>query len=455
MKAINRRDFINKTMAGAAGVTFGGILSGFSPKSYNSIMGANSRINVAVVGLSGDRPRVRAIPRGRGIRHIQGYASVPNVKVVTVCDVDERLFPFAVAETDKLYGSKPKTEIDYQKILEDKNIDVVSLATPNHWHALQTIWACQAGKDVYVEKPVSHNISEGRKMIEAAEKYKRVVLAGMTSRFDRVVNEAVNFLQEGKLGKPYMAKSVIYSFRDSIGNTPDSQIPKEVHWDRFLGPAPYRPFNENRFLYNWHWMWDTGNGDIGNLGIYELDIARWALQKDSHPVRVHSSGGVFARTDDRETPNILTSVFEYDDGMILQAEVRSLPTNMEGSSPRHTNIYTEEGWMEITGNGYKAFVGRDREPKFALTGSDVPKEETINGWQEFINCVRNRNISEFRNNIIEGHRSAVLPHLANISYRTGRKLVFNPDTEKFVNDREADAYISREYRAPYLMPEII
>lgn len=415
----------------------------------------NDRINVAVIGLSGNRPRVRSIPRGRGMQHIKGYAQVPNVRVTTVCDVDERLFPHAVSETERLYGYTPKTEVDYQKVLEDKDIDVVSLATPNHWHALQTIWACQAGKDVYVEKPVSHNISEGRKMVQAAEKYERVVLAGMTKRFDRAVNEGVKFLHEGKLGKPYMARSVVYSFRGSIGNTPDSTIPEGVDWDRFLGPAPYRPFNENRFLYNWHWMWDTGNGDIGNLGIYELDVARWALQKNSHPVRVHSSGGVFARNDDRETPNILSSVFEYDDGIILQSEVRSLPTNFEGSSPRHTNIYTDEGWMEISGNGYRAFVGRENEPAFTLSGSDISEEDNINGWQEFIDCVRNRQINEFRNNIIEGHLSAAIPHLANISYRTGRKLMFDAETERFVNDSEADGYLSREYRAPYLMPESI
>lgn len=450
MKSMNRLEFLKKGAAAAGGVlaapAFIKNLASDSP---------NERVNVAVIGVSGDRPRVRAIPRGRGMRHVRGYADVPNVRVSTVCDVDERLLPNAVAKAEELYGSKPKTEVDYQKVLEDDDIDVVSLATPNHWHALQTIWACQAGKDVYCEKPVSHNISEGRKMVQAADKYNRVVLAGMTRRFDRAVNEAVKLIHEGKLGNPYMAKSVIYSFRGSIGNTPDESIPEGVHWDKFLGPAPYRPFSKNRFLYNWHWMWDTGNGDIANLGIYEVDVARWALKKDSHPVKVHSTGGKFARDDDRETPNIMTNVFEYDDGIILKAEVRSLPTNLEGSSPRHTNIYTDEGWMEITGAGYKAYVGREDEPEFTLSASDIPDEERINGWQEFIDTVRNRNISEFRNNIIEGHRSATIPHLANIAYRTGRTLNFDPVEERFLNDSEANGYLSREYRDPYTMPETI
>jgi len=345
--------------------------------------------------------------------------------------------------------------IEYHKILEDDDIDVVSLVTPNHWHALQTVWACQAGKDVYVEKPVSHNISEGRLMVQAAEKYERVVLAGMTRRFNRALHEGVKFLQEGNLGKPYMAKAVIYSYRDSIGRTEDSEVPEGVHWDKFLGPAPYKPFNENRFLYNWHWMWDTGNGDIANLGIYELDLIRWALQKDTHPVAVHATGGVYARDDDRETPNIMTAVFEYEDDTIIQAEVRNLYTNMEGSSPRLSMIYTDEGWMEFTGGGYRVFQGRSTEPVITFTGSDVSDEEEINGWQEFIDTVRNRRIDQFRNNIIEGHKSAVLPHLANTSYRIGRKLRFDPGAERFIDDSEANEHLSKDYRAPYLMPDVI
>ncbi|WP_170864251.1 Gfo/Idh/MocA family oxidoreductase [Fodinibius roseus] len=447
---MNRRTFLKKGTAAA-----GGMIA--APAFIRNLVSdsPNERINVAVVGISGERPRVRGIPRGRGMRHILGYAQCPNVRVTAVCDVDERLFPAAVKETEKLYGTSPKTVIDYRELLDDSDIDVVSLATPNHWHALQTIWACQAGKDVYCEKPVSHNISEGRKMVQAANKYERVVLAGMTRRFDRAVHKGVQLLHKGKLGTPYMAKSIIYAYRESIGKTPDSSIPEGVHWDKFLGPAPYRPFNKNRFLYNWHWMWDTGNGDIANLGIYELDVARWALEKETHPVSVHSSGGVYGRDSDRETPNVLTTHYEYEDGMLLQSEVRSLYTNYEGGSPRTTIIYTDEGWMEINGGGYRAYVGREEKPAFSLSADDVPEDETINGWQEFIDCIRYRNIDSFRNNIIEGHRSAALCHLANISHRTGRKLQFDPDTEKFVNDPEANGYLYREYRAPYLMPETI
>jgi predicted dehydrogenase len=446
---MNRREFLDTSLKA------GSILA--APAYIENLVVAppSDRINVAVVGVSGDRPSERGMIDGRGMDHVRGYAQLPNVRVTAVCDVDERLFPHAVSTTEELYGATPKTEVEFRRLLEDDDIDVVSLATPDHWHALQTIWACQAGKDVYVEKPVSYNLSEGRKMVEAARKYNRVVLGGMTRRFSRVINEAVNFVHEGKLGEVYMAKTVAYNHRPSIGTTPEEPVPEGVHWDRFLGPAPYRPFSKNRFLYNWHWMWDTGTTDLGNIGIYDIDLARWALNKDHHPAEVHCTGGLFGRDDDQETPNTLAAVYEYEDGTIMQSEVRNLYTNLEGSSIRLTLLYSDEGWMEISGNGFETYFGPDDEPGPSLSSSDIPDEERINGWKEFIDCIRNRQPLALRNDIEEGHMSAALVHLALASYRTGRKLTFDPDAEIFPDDEDANSYLTRDYRSPYELPETI
>jgi len=414
----------------------------------------NERINIAVIGISGQRKNVRGMINGRGMVHINTYAEIPNVAVTTICDVDERLFPNVVATVEKLFGAKPKTEVDFRRLLDDKDIDVVSIATPDHWHALMTVWACQAGKDVYVEKPVSYNISEGRKMVEAARKYNRIVQSGICYRSSKAVKEGIKFVHEGKMGKIYMAKGITYRYRVSIEKVPDSPIPEGVHWDLFLGPAPYRPFNENRYIYNWHWFWDTSTTEFGNNGIYRMDTIRWALNKNTHPVKIHCTGGKFARDDDQEVPNILIEVCEYDDGVIVQNEVRSLATNPEGlPDSGDCFLYSDLGWMTFSSNGYKTYFGPKNEPGPSKSDSDFSKEELSNGWKNFIDCVRSRKREDLDNDILEGHLSAAIGHLGVISYRTGRKLTFDPVKEKFVNDPEADKYLTREYRKPYVMPE--
>jgi predicted dehydrogenase len=277
MKAMQRRKFVKNASAMAGGLVFA---PAYIPNMISN--SPNERINVAVIGIAGRRNSDRGIISGRGIAHLNVYSEIPNVNVKTICDVDERLFPENVQIVEDLFGSKPKTEPDYRKVLEDKDIDIVSLATPDHWHALQTVWACQAGKDVYVEKPVSHNVSEGRKMAEAAEKYDRIVQSGICYRSSKAVKEGIKLIQDGILGKPYMARGITWRYRVPIGLFPDSPVPDGVHWDMFLGPAPDRAFNINRFLYHWHWFWDTGTGEIGNNGIYSMDTARWALNKNSH-----------------------------------------------------------------------------------------------------------------------------------------------------------------------------
>lgn len=415
----------------------------------------NERVNIALIGIAGKRPSVRGIINGRGIVHINNYAEIPNVRIKTICDVDERLFPEKIKIIEEKFGAAPKAEFDFRKVLEDRDIDVVSIATPDHWHALMTIMACQAGKDVYVEKPVCHNLSEGRKMVEAARKYNRIVQAGICYRDSKAVKEGIKFVHDGKLGKVYMAKGITYRYRESIGKVADSPIPEGLHWDLFLGPAPYRPYNENRFLYNWHFFWDTGGTtEFGNNGIYRMDTARWALNKNVHPVKISCTGGKYGRDDDQEVPNILMADYEYSDGVIIQNEARCLSTNPEGlPDSGDVFIYSDQGWMTFSGNGYKTYFGKKGEPGPARSDKDFTSAELHNGWENLINCVRSRKREDLDNDILEGHMSAALGHLGIISYRTGRKLTFNSEVEKFVNDPEADKLLTRNYRKPFEMPD--
>ncbi|HWS00654.1 MAG TPA: Gfo/Idh/MocA family oxidoreductase [Prolixibacteraceae bacterium] len=452
MQSIDRKEFIRESV-----VMSGGLL--VTPAYVRNMISdsPNERINVALIGIAGKRPSVRGIINGRGIVHINNYAEIPNVRISTLCDADERLFPEKIKIIEEKFGATPKTEFDFRKVLEDKEIDVISIATPDHWHALMTIWACQAGKDVYVEKPVCHNLSEGRKMVEAARKYNRMVQAGICYRDSKAVKEGIQFVHDGKLGKVYMAKGVTYRYRDTIGKVADSPVPEGLHWDLFLGPAPLRPYNENRFLYNWHFFWDTGGTtEFGNNGIYRMDTVRWALNKNEHPVKINCTGGKYCRDDDQEVPNILMADYEYSDGVILQNEARCLATNQEGfGGSADVFVYSDQGWMTFSPDGYKTYFGKKSEPGPARSDKDFPANELHNGWKNLIDCVRSRRREDLDNDILEGHMSAALGHLGVISFRTGRKLAFNSETEKFVNDPEADKLLTRKYREPFVIPNPI
>ena len=450
METIVRRDFLKKSVsvAGAAMV---------APAYIRNMItdSPNERLNIAVIGAGGERERVRGIIRGRGIVHIREYAKIPNVNVKTICDVDERLFPDVSKEVEELFGTKPGTEVDFRNILEDKEIDIVSIATPDHWHALQTVWACQAGKDVYVEKPSSHNVFEGRKMVEATMKYNRIVQSGICYRSSNAVKEGIKLVHEGLLGKVYMARGITWRYREPIGSFPDSSVPKGVDWDMFLGPAPYRAFNLNRFLYHWHWFWDTGTAEMGNNAIYRMDTARWALNKKTHPVKVHCSGGLYGRGNEQETPNIMDATYEYEDGMIIQNEVRSLSVHPEGMADDKgvVFVYGDKGWMSLSGSGFKTYFGKKNEPGVFKSEDDFPEESHSNGWKNLVECVRSGRREDLDKPMIDGHLSAALCHLGSIAYRTGRELDFNPETEKFINNEGADRLLTRVYREPYIMPD--
>ena len=462
-----RRDFIKKSVIGTAGIAIGGI--GLNPKSYSSIIGANERINVAVVGCGGGG---RSNSPGRGTAHIGSWCSLKdshNVRLTTLCDVEELFINERAKPVIDTFGMAPKFEWDMRKVFEDKDIHVVSFATPNHWHALGSIWACQAGKHVYVEKPCSHNIFEGRKMIEASRKYNVRLQVGFQNRSGSNMREAMKFLHDGGIGEVYMARGLCFKPRDSFGISPDSEPPASLHYDMWLGPAQWRRYNASRGHYNWHWFWDTGNGDTGNQGPHQFDVARWGLNKNEHPISVYAAGGLYGldpKECAQETPNTLSCTFKYSDGKILEFETRGRYTNNESSVGVTVGnlFYGTEGYMELKGEAarpWKAFRKREkvhfagskdvvasREPEATLTGSG--------GGDHFANLVkaiRSGKDSDLNCDIIDGHLSTALPHMGNISYRLGRGLKFNGAAEKFVNDPEADKMLTREYRHPYIVPD--
>jgi predicted dehydrogenase len=467
MNTTTRRDFIKTGTLGTAGVTIGAM--GFSAKSYAAIKGANDRVNVAVIGI-----------RNQGTVHLNSWCSLKdshNVQVRAVCDTDEALFAPALKLVQEKTGVTPAANWDLRAILDDKDVDAVSIVTPNHWHALAAIWACQAGKHVYVEKPVSHNLWEGRKMIEAWRKYDVRMQVGLMNRSIGNVREAIAFLHQGGIGDVYLARALCFKARDSYGWAKDGQPPATFHYERWLGPAPWRPYNEKRSHYNWHWYWDTGNGDTGNTGPHQLDLARWGMQKNEHPASVYSTGGIFGfRNDDathtpgtkvyggvetyghdkttQETPNTQTAVYKYGDGKIIELETRGRYTNHEGSQGQEVGnlFYGTEGWLELSGQNWKAFRHRERQP---FAQSKETERERATHWANFIDALRAGKNDPLHCDIHEGHLSTSLCHLANISYRVGRSLTFNGEKENFGPDSEANAHLTRVYRAPYVVPESV
>lgn len=432
MQGMQRRSFI--------------LTTGATALATQRAAGANDRVNVAVVGI-----------RSRGREHADIFARQPGSQVAAVCDIDQTQSERALPLIEKAQQTKPRVYQDLRKLLEDKDVDAVSLATCNHWHALATIWACQAGKDVYCEKPASHNVWEGRRMVEAARKYNRIVQVGMQSRSIEHKKKAIQLLREGAIGKVYLAKGLCFKRRKSIGKKADGPVPAGVNYDVWLGPAAMRAFNDNRFHYNWHWFWDTGNGDIGNQGVHEMDIARWGLGKGL-PNKIISTGGKFGYDDDQETPNTQLATFEYDDAQIV-FEVRGLLTGGE-STVRYdgTNFignlfYGTEGYMMVDYGGFEVYLGEKRELAQSMKAAETKIWDTAPHMANFLKAVRTRNPADLNCDIEEGHQSAALCHLANISYRTGRKLQFDRANENFGADYEANRLLSRDYRAPYVVPE--
>jgi predicted dehydrogenase len=404
---------------------------------------ANDSLNLAVIGLG-----------GRGRDHLHEFLKRPDVRIAALCDVDQAALERAQSEVEKSTGKRPKGYSDMRGVFDSRGVDAVSMATPNHWHALGTVWAVQAGKDVYVEKPASHNVFEGRKMAEAAEKYRRIVQVGLQSRSARHKQKAVELLRQGAIGKVYLAKGICYKRRRSIGHKADSATPPGVEWDVFLGPAPLRPFNELRFKYNWHWFWDTGNGDIGNNGVHQMDVARWGLGVGA-PRRVSSIGGKYVYDDDQETPNTQIATFDYGDKE-LTLEVRGLPTGGEAgmTSPwgnlSATVFYGADGYMPLDDDGYRIYRGEKLELSIEQKGGS---DGTALHIGNFLDAVRQRRPEVLNAGIHEGALSTNLCHFANTSYRVGRILDFDTATGQILGDDQANALLTRVYRSPYIVPD--
>lgn len=453
LNKISRRSFISRTTAAAAGAGAASYMAGFQNVMGNPI-GANDRINVAVMGI-----------HGRGKSHINNFAEMDNVRVKTLCDPDESLFAERIKMAEEKQGTKPSTEKNIRNVLEDPDIDAVAMATPNHWHALGTIWACQAGKHVYCEKPSSHNIWEGRKMIDAARKYNRIVQIGFQNRSRQNTNAAIKFLHKGGIGDVYFARGLCFKPRGDIGNPSYQPVPDGLDYDLWLGPAQERPFHPNYVHYNWHWHWAFGNGDTGNQGPHQFDIARWGLNKQEAPLKISSKGGFFVFDSTQETPNTQTSLYEYADGKVLQFETRGLLTNGEFGKHGQTIgnwFYGSEGIMEIdSGGNWKTYMGRDYEPGQSSEKTDEEEYDPMDltgtdgggHFGNFIKAVRSGNRKDLTCDVEEGHKSTILPHLGNIAYRVGRELMFDGQAERFVDDHEANKYLSRNYRDPYIVPE--
>jgi predicted dehydrogenase len=391
-----------------------------------------------------------------------------------VCDVDDNVLRERLAQMEKMGLPKPATYTDIRKLLDDKSIDAVSIATPNHWHSLMAIWACQAGKDVYVEKPCSHNIWEGQQLVAAANKYNRIVQHGTQTRSDAAVRDAVQKMRDGLIGDIYMARGLCYKWRDTIGRTPVSPVPAGVDYDLWTGPAPKREFTRNRFHYNWHWFWDYGSGDLGNQGVHQVDVARWGMGLGL-PTKVSAMGGHFMFDDDQETPNTLACSFEFDGPSakrrLITFEVRHWISNHEAQigtpelGTRENNrpgghnsvgdiFYGSKGYLS-TGDEdaatYRAWLGKDQEPQTPVHEGDESAH-----YQNFIDCVVNRKKENLHAPIEEGHISCAMVHLANASYRLGRTLNFDPATQQVIGDSEAANLLrdgGRGYRAPFVVPD--
>ncbi len=472
-----RRQLMQNGVVGVAALATAGL-----PKAARGALGANERIRVAVAGIN-----------GRGSAHINGFAGLENVEIAYLIDPDRRLFDKRIKQVQEKGGRAPRVVQDLRQALEDKNVHVLSVAAQNHWHSLMTIWACQAGKDVYVEKPLSHDVHEGRIAVEAARKYNRIVQHGTQSRSSGGLANVMAVIRSGQLGKLLVARGLCYKKRDSIGVKSPTLPPPEVDFNLWLGPAANRPYHENLVHYNWHWFWDFGNGDIGNQGVHEMDIARWGIEGATLPRSVISLGGRFGYEDQGQTANTQIAVMDFGQTQLI-FEVRGLKTDR----------YMDTGVGNIFHLEGGTIVGQKLYPAGSNEAAPLPKVDDSRGpgsgpFENFIAAVRSRKVNDLNADVLEGHYSSALCHLANISYRLGEEVPFEPRTgafgdnqdayetlarmqdhlkgnglnlealkyrlgrkievdakaEKITNDAEADRMLTGSYRQPFVVPETI
>ncbi len=496
MKHLTRRFFLKTTALAATTAVL-------SARSWGQVVGANGDVRVAVVGLN-----------GRGKNHLASLRALPGVRVVALCDADTAVLDKAAAAL----GGGVKTYTDIRELLASPAVDAITVATPNHWHSLMGIWACQAGKDVYVEKPISHNVWEGRQLVAAAEKYHRVVQAGVQIRSGDGLAEAVQWVHAGNLGKITAARGFCYKRRPSIGKTSGPQpVPATANYDLWTGPAPLVPLRRAKLHYDWHWQYPTGNGDVGNQGIHQMDVARWFLGEPGLPRHTLSIGGRLGYEDDGDTPNTQVIIHDYVTAPLI-FEVRGLPAKPDTAPAKPTgldpaeaaaaaagtmdkyrgvsigNVIDCEGGAIVTST-YFAAQAYDRDGKLLKEFKGQDKH-----MANFIDVVRSRKTADLRGPIGEGHVSSALCHLGNISHQLGRAapegelrekikgdaplaeaygrmtehlaanqvdlpktpltlgapLAIAPAAERFSgeNAAAANALLTREYRAPFVVPQL-
>jgi predicted dehydrogenase len=484
-----RRQFLEDSMfaaAAAAAVSSPMALMAEEKQSTSP----NEKLSVAVVGI-----------KGRGGAHIGAFAGRKDTEITYLCDVDSAFGDSRADAIAQRQGSKPKFVTDLRKVLDDPSVDVISIATPNHLHALQAIWSIQAGKDVYCEKPVSHNVSEGRRIVEAARKYNKICQTGTQSRSNPGMIEAIKFVHDGGIGKCTVARGLCYKPRKSIGAAGKYAPPKTVDYNLWLGPAQEEELTRPQFHYDWHWQFAYGNGDLGNQGIHQMDLARWGLGVNELSKGVISYGGRYGYEDAGNTPNTQMVVHDYGDRSLV-FEVRGLVYDKDLKTESKTYKGSAVGVIFEGTEGYVVMTTYHSGAAFDKEGNEIRK---FNGgsdahhYENFVKAVRSRNHGDLTADIEEGHLSSALCHLGNISYQLGSKvsaseclermegikttenvkdsmqrtidhlkdnkvdiqkegfqlgeyLEFDPKSETFVSNAQADQLLTRDYRAPFVVP---
>jgi predicted dehydrogenase len=422
---MNRRDFLQTAALGA----------GLASRS----VAANDRIGVAIIGLGGQG------------RHLTGkFAAQPDVDILYLCEVDQNRYEAGAKLVSDKTGKRPPLISDLRKALADKAVNAVVVATPDHWHAPATILACDAGKDVYVEKPASHNLREGRMMVEAARRGKRIVQLGTQSRSRPSTQRAVELARSGKIGKVVAVKAFDVQLRADIGHKENTPPPAGVDYDTWVGVAPFVPFNENHFHYKWHWHWNFGTGDMGNDGVHQLDQARWALGADM-PTEISGMGRKLFFDDDQRTPDTMNIAFSYPDKVLIW-EMRIWNPYGMANQENGVEVYGSDGMIQI-GRwnrqwGYKQF---DTKGKLVEDNSKNETDADPVHVRNFLDCVKSRKAPNAE--IAIGHASSSLCHLGNIVARTGRSLKFDSKTETIASDAEANRLLGREYRKHWATPK--
>ena len=432
-RLLNRRSFLKQSTTAITMAPF------LASRPWAAPVGANERIRICMMGV-----------RSRGRKQVEAFLKIPEVEIAYVCDVDEGIGRSQVDRIRQATGKAPQLEKDIRKVLEDKTVDAVSIATPNHWHTLAAYWSVQAGKDVLVEKPLSQNLAEGRRLVNAARYYRRIVQHTTQYRSAPGIRAGIDFIKQGKLGAVTLARALIYKPRGGIGKVNGEQpIPPGVDYDLWLGPAPQKPLLRKKFHYDWHWFWDYGNGEIGNQAVHMIDICRWGLGQ-TLPKTAISCGGRFGPLDDGEVPDTQIALFDYGDSCKTLVEIRAL------KSPHYDGVdigeifYGSEGRLIIGHYGdATAYLGKDKKP--LVVGEPLTKppaqpsatDYDDGHFRNFLSVMRSRKVEDLYADVEQGHLTCCHTHLGNISYRVGQETRFDPKKASFADDREASEAFQR------------